>query len=138
MESRTPQQCCAKPTELLQDMNTTASYLDYYTNGHSMKPANDPHCTDQANKVTSCYEPRMMNYNRVPNEPPGPYNREIKVESHEKLTHCDIFRGKRRILFFLTVNLSHWFRFIYTGFLTSHIFDLYIRRTRIERCCFYK
>jgi hypothetical protein len=87
-------------------MNTAASYLDYYSNSHSMKSVSDPHCMDQSNRVTSCYEPRMMNYNRVPNEPSSPYNREIKVESHEKLTHCDIFRGKGKILIFFIYTQS--------------------------------
>ena len=73
-----------------------------------MKSINDPHCTEQTNRVTSCYEPRMMNYNRAPNEPPSPYNREIKVESHEKLTHCDLFRGKKKnSFFFLTANFTY-------------------------------
>ena len=59
-----------------------------------MKPVSD-HCTDQNNRTASCYEPRMIKFNSVSNEPSlSPCNREIKVESHEKLTHCDLFRGK--------------------------------------------
>jgi NADPH-dependent 7-cyano-7-deazaguanine reductase QueF len=78
----------------------TASYLDYYSsNSHTMKSVSD-HCTDQTSRTTSCYEPRMMNYDRVSNEPPSPYSREIKVESHEKLTHCDLFRGKKKAIIF--------------------------------------
>ncbi|CAB3994142.1 ETS translocation variant 1-like isoform X1 [Paramuricea clavata] len=92
LESRASQQCCTKPTKTF-DMNT-ASYLDYYSsNSHTMKSVSD-HCTDQTSRTTACYEPRMMNYNRVSNEPPSPYSREIKVESHEKLTHCDLFRER--------------------------------------------
>ena len=52
--------------------------------------------SDQTNRTTSCYEPRMMNYSKVSNESQNPCSREIKVESHDKLTHCDIFRGKVR------------------------------------------
>lgn len=66
------------------------AYLDYYTNSHAMTSVSD-HRTEQ-NRSTSCYEPRVI-YNRVPNEAAAPYSREIKVESHEKLTHCDLFRG---------------------------------------------
>lgn len=83
-------------------MSTAASYLEYYANSHTMKSVSHDHSIEQANR-TSCYQPSSIgtvNFNTVSNESATNPFKEItvKMEPHEKLSHCDLFRGKRNKL----------------------------------------